>query len=193
MPYLMTGDIRLLTGALALLAAYAGASAQSHQDWQPCQGQDADAAIFACTKLIGGGQLKGPDLGAAYYHRGAAHLSEGEIDDAIDDLSEAVRGKPDFAEALFDRARALGRKGEFDRSIADYNEVIRLQPDNVDAFNNRGRAYRDEGDLDRAVADLSEAIRLNPNYVLAFGNRGLTYLVRGTTITRSPTTPRRSD
>src|SRR5262249_35822575 len=53
---------------------------------------------------------------------------QGELDKAIDDLSEAIRLDPVFAEAFFARSLLYVEKGDRVRGQADYERAIKLNP-----------------------------------------------------------------
>jgi hypothetical protein len=112
-----------------------------------------DAAIAACTRFIASGTLKGANLSATFNRRGLAYNSQGDLDHAIADYSEAIRLNRKFAIAFTDRGGAYKAKGDLDHAIADYSEALQLDPNDTFALNGRGTAYDDKGDYDRAVAD----------------------------------------
>jgi tetratricopeptide (TPR) repeat protein len=72
----------------------------------------------------------------AYYNRGNAWPSKGDLDKAITDYSEAIRIDPYYYWAYVNRGLAWHSKGEFTRAIADYDEAIRIDPKVWTAYNN---------------------------------------------------------
>jgi tetratricopeptide (TPR) repeat protein len=52
-----------------------------------------------------------------------------EIDEAIDDYTQAITLDPNEAWGFGGRAAAYMAKKEYDKAIADLNEAIRLAPD----------------------------------------------------------------
>lgn len=111
----------------------------------------------------------------AFAYRGVALRYLGELDKAIQDLSEAIRLSPGTAAWRNNRGLTFNNKKEYDLAIADYTEAIRLKPRWALPRNNRGRAFANKREFDQAIADYSEALRLDPNYALAFNNRGLAF------------------
>ena len=120
-----------------------------------------------------------PNYAVAYYRRGNAFSTMGDLDRAISDYDEAVRLNSIYSFAYGERGAVYVRKGDFDRAIRDYDESLRLNPTNAGDFNRRGYAYARKGENDRAIADYVEAIRLNPNFPAAFSNRGDVYRTKG--------------
>ena len=110
----------------------------------------------------------------AWVCRGAAWREKEEYENAIKDLTEAIRLDPQAA-TYNERGRAWDAKKDYGKAIEDYTEAIRLDPKLVVAFNNRGNAWSDKKDYDKAIKDYDEAIRLDPKYALAFNNRGASY------------------
>jgi len=101
-------------------------------------------------------------------------------DDAITDLSEALRLDPKSEIAYSERARAHSAKKEYDQAIADYTEAIRLDPKNAETYANRGPLfYYLKGESDKAIADFTEAIRLDPKNATTYHNRGWVYDAKG--------------
>jgi tetratricopeptide (TPR) repeat protein len=109
----------------------------------------------------------------AYQNRSAAWAIRGDHDNAVKDLTEAIKVYP-AAPLYCDRGLAWQRKGNLDQAIGDYTEAVRLDPKNATAFNNRGIARHHKREYEPAVADFSEAIRLTGGrYTQAYYNRAL--------------------
>lgn len=109
----------------------------------------------------------------AYQNRSAAWALRGDHDNAVKDLTEAIKVYP-AAPLYCDRGLAWQRKGSLDHAIADYTEAVRLDPGNATAFNNRGIARHLKREYEPAVADFGEAIRLTGGrYTQAYFNRAL--------------------
>jgi Tfp pilus assembly protein PilF len=58
--------------------------------------------------------------------RGAAFLSEGKLQDAIDQFTKAIALDPSHREALERRAEAYTREGRQERADEDYQKVQAL-------------------------------------------------------------------
>jgi len=109
---------------------------------------------------------------------GNLSLSNGGVDRAIADCSEAIRLYPDSDRAFLQRGGFYQRKGEYERAIADFNQAVRLNPDYY-SFLNRGLAYQAKGDFDRAIADFNEALRHDPNDIFRHFHPRAAYVDRG--------------
>ncbi len=110
----------------------------------------------------------------AWVCRGAAWRHKEEYDNAIKDLTEAIRLDPQ-AVTYNERGRAWYAKKDYDKAIKDYDEAIRLDPKLKVAFNNRGIAWHAKQDYDKAIEDYDEAIRLDPKNPISFYNRGIAW------------------
>jgi tetratricopeptide (TPR) repeat protein len=111
------------------------------------------------------------DLGA-FEARGRAWRRQGQLDQAILDLTEVLRLNPAAASALSVRGQCWARKGELDQAIADFTLVIQIDPRAVITYCHRASAWLEKRDLERAIADTSEAIRLVPQCHYAYEVRG---------------------
>jgi tetratricopeptide (TPR) repeat protein len=149
----------------------------SRRDEADCTSPSEPATIVAaCTHLIESGQFAGHDLAVFHYNRGVAHKAKNDIDQALNDYSEAIRLDPNYARAYLNRGAVLVDKREIDRAIADFTEAIRLDPKKKLGYINRAVVYKTKRDWDHAIADYGEAIRLDPSDIYILYGRGDAYL-----------------
>jgi tetratricopeptide (TPR) repeat protein len=87
-------------------------------------GKSADLKIKGCSALI---TADAKDA-IAFYSRGAAYQTRGDLDKAIADYSQAIVLKPDYAAAYENRARAFVDKGDYTRAVADVTKAGELTP-----------------------------------------------------------------
>jgi tetratricopeptide (TPR) repeat protein len=133
-----------------------------------------DQQIRGCTALI---TSRDKELRAtAYYNRGNAHFSRGDLATAISDYGEALQLKPDYLEALNNRAVAHRATKNFGMAIMDYSQVLKIAPRDVAALTGRGTAYGMKGDNERAIADLTQAITIGTRDVTARLQRGHAFI-----------------
>jgi tetratricopeptide (TPR) repeat protein len=173
----------LFVAALLLALSLSGpAVADFASDRENCTSStdiDSDVVIGACTRQIKSGRWKGRDLAICYSNRGRAYFRKDQRDEAIANLSEAIRIDPKYATAYFHRARVYTAKDDHRRAIADYDQAIKLNPKDAPSYNNRGNAYRSVGAFDRAIADLTAALQIDPKDALYYRNRGLSHWDKG--------------
>jgi len=111
------------------------------------------------------------DLASAHLIRGRLLWDRRDLDEAIAELSAAIRLDPRLAAAYYFRGCCHAARLDQDRAIADYDEVERLEPGRVGNRYMRGWAYTAKGQHRRAIADLDEAIRLEPRNAGAYLRR----------------------
>ncbi len=180
----------LLRRPLFCLAVLAGALAASAppDPAKLCAAGEPDAAIAACSTIIG---KDGPDheaLAAAFFDRALArhHRSRQrmairggdkaaarDLRGALADYSRAIRLDPGLAVAYVNRGIIRYETGQFAAAVGDYDAAIRLRPDLPEAWNNRSLARHRLGLYEQAKADFDQTIRLEKNLGNALINREL--------------------
>src|SRR5262249_54302075 len=99
-----------------------------------------------------------------WQERGQLYARQGKYQQAIADITEAIRRDPTPRAFRFQsRAEAYQSLGDLTRAIADFDEAIRLDPEARSfRFYARANALRDAGQYDRALADYETALKLAP-------------------------------
>ena len=85
-------------------------------------------------------------------------------DEALRDLTEALRLDPNNSWAFAARGRIHNYNGNTEQALADFSEAIRLNPNDFHALELRAAINLARHDVDKAIADFQEAIRARPNY-----------------------------
>jgi tetratricopeptide (TPR) repeat protein len=163
--------------AMTLLCRGLAAGAQEIGD---CGHPIPERSIFACSVMITRGGVAPERLSTFYRLRGAANVIQGEYDNAIADLDEAIRLNPEDPEAFTSRGDAyakkaglalivlnlsglpvgapyfgdLSKKAEYGRAIADYEQALRLDPGFQAALHGRKLAGLASGEVNRVEGDL---------------------------------------
>jgi Flp pilus assembly protein TadD len=78
----------------------------------------------------------------AHICRGAAFANNDDLDEAIDDFSQAIELAPDSVLAWRNRGVAWHEKGGFDQAIADYSRAIELDSNDPDSYMRRGLSFK---------------------------------------------------
>ena len=102
------------------------------------------------------------NLGRCILEIGSGHLREGEIDEAIRKLGEAVRLLPADGEAHYRLGVALHREKRYEEAIGRLEHARRLLPKHAPAHLWLGRCYYALGHFEETIAALEGALRLGP-------------------------------
>lgn len=78
-------------------------------------------------------------------------------DEAIEDLSQAIRYFPDFAEAYYNRGTLQALSGKLPEAFDDFTKAIELNPQFAEAYFNRGMVQIYMKDTRKGCLDLSKA------------------------------------
>ena len=89
------------------------------------EGEDFKGAIAAYNRAIEL-NLRGPNLYWAYYNRGNAKASDGQIDEAIDDYDQAIRLNPSFGDAYNNRGVEKAKLNRTEEARQDFETALDL-------------------------------------------------------------------
>jgi tetratricopeptide (TPR) repeat protein len=118
---------------------------------------------------------RGTNNVAGYALRGVSWLVKREFDNAVKDLSEAIRLQPGNTSFYCLRGKALYGKHAYDGAMADFTEAIRIDPRNLVALNDRGVTWVAKEDFGKALRQFGEVLRHDPRNALTYTNRGATW------------------
>ena len=94
--------------------------------------------------------------------RGLVLYRQNKIDEAIFDLTRAIRRAPNLPIAYGNRGICYVYQNEFDKAIADHTRQHELDPRSPFALSNRGVAWLGKGDFERAKQDFEAAEKIAP-------------------------------
>ncbi len=100
---------------------------------------------------------QGNRLAIEQLEQGILHLKNEQCEQAIENLTAAIRLCPALDQAYFARACAYQHRGNLELAVADCTEVIRLNPEGVTAYRLRGEIYEKSGKWANAERDLAKA------------------------------------
>jgi tetratricopeptide (TPR) repeat protein len=161
---------------LGIGAWLVGIAAADADPFEECRTPRAAAQrLAACSAVISGKGFSNEQKAYAYRLRGSARLDAGALDQALADISAAVRLAPRDATALLLRGQVRVGRNEISRAIGDFSEAISINPRSAAALTGRGHAHMLMGYLDAAIADLTRAIEILPDSAVGYNNRGLAY------------------
>ncbi|MBZ0181766.1 MAG: hypothetical protein K8F60_04865 [Melioribacteraceae bacterium] len=126
-----------------------------------CDSCKFDLAKPILTRLI----KENPSV--SEYHRvlGQIYSEEGNQDDAIDNLTEALRWNPNNTNALLMLGNIFGKyKKDSETAKRYYDLSLAADPDNYVTINNIGGTLLNSGNYKDAKTYLEMAYEINPNY-----------------------------
>jgi tetratricopeptide (TPR) repeat protein len=170
--------IRVLFAAIGLVLFAATLQAGSLDDLKAAntaaENGNVDEAIRLFTQALAAGDLSPDDQVAARKSRGSEYSAKSLIadafqrrdearrlrDDAIADVTAALRLKTDDGSLYIARAQDHHMNGQFDQAIADFDAALKLKSAAVTLVQ-RAASYRANGDYDRAIAEDTAALGLD--------------------------------
>jgi tetratricopeptide (TPR) repeat protein len=117
----------------------------------------------------------------AWINLGQYSLARGRLDDAIDQLEQAVKVAPSSAEAHVLLGTALYMNGVHDKGMGQLEQGMALDSRNVLAHFNLAAILEEQGRWDEAISQLQEVLRLRPNYAQAYVGLGYALQQKGKT------------
>jgi Flp pilus assembly protein TadD len=104
---------------------------------------------------------------------GRAFLQNGQINEAIAELSQAVSLDPKLSAAHSLLGVAFDRKGFGDRAKESYEKAVKFEPEDAQTLNNLGFSLYQNGNYRAAVDRLKRAAKLAPGDERILNNLGL--------------------
>lgn len=104
---------------------------------------------------------------------------QGNYEEAVEDLTKAIRYAPRDPVPRASRAYLYQKMGRHDEAIADYAKAIELDPTDDELYLMRGLAYSLKGDQDKAILDYSTAIELDSRNNDAYFHRAQAWEAKG--------------
>ena len=112
-----------------------------------------------------------PRSAEARNNLGGQLVVRGDIDEAIDELQEALRLDPRHAGAHSNLGVALARRGRLTEAIDHYHEALRLDPQQMQVYSNLGNALLQQGKVGEAISQFDVGLSIDPGDPQARTNR----------------------
>ncbi len=132
-----------------------GSEAAKNQDW--------DKAVDLFRKASAMDHKYADELATVYQGRGYAAAKNQQYQEAIQDFTEALKGKPNDLRIYEQRAAAEMKMYAYDKALADYAEASKLKPNEVRYYNYRAYIYETKEDMQNSMAETEKALKIDPN------------------------------
>ncbi len=133
------------------------------------------APVLPGLALLSGGV----EDGRSAIEQGRAFLNLGDLDQAVAELTKAIRLAPDDPEGYLLRGQACDQQGETDQALADFNTAAQIDVGQLLTFAQRLLALTTRRDFDGAVADADQSLRIHQRLCRTCFLRAAVYARRG--------------
>ena len=114
-----------------------------------------------------------PNYGPAYLGRANLLRAQGNYQEALTDLSQAIRLAPESAEAPPRARPRLPAQGHHEQAVLDFDAAIDRNPFVAAPYAARGQSLVAIGQYDKAIEDFNAALNVDNRNADAWARRGL--------------------
>lgn len=132
--------------------------------------------INEALKIVEALIKKSPNVPLLYNIRGVCYQTIRELENAIDDFSQATILKSDYAEAYCNLGVTYQEKGDLVSAVNAYKNAIDNDNNYPTAHNNLGKIFLASGEIDSSIKHLECAITLKSDFADAHNNLGSAFL-----------------
>ena len=120
-----------------------------------------------------------PMRSEALHSRSLAHINLGDIQSAINDLTDAILIDPNMAIAYGDRGAAFMRIKDYEKAVSDLGKAVNLDETYISAYLNRGISLFQLTQYSSAVEDYDQVLMLDSERVDVFAHLARAYTMLG--------------
>ena len=110
-----------------------------------------------------GGELQPENLANILLILGRLVRRNGQLDLAVEHLSQAIDYLPDWVEPYIELGRAYHERRQYEQALQTFQQAIAIAPDNSGAYYQAGLTLKETKDFANAERMLRKASQLNPN------------------------------
>jgi tetratricopeptide (TPR) repeat protein len=107
--------------------------------------------------------IRAANNAAAHYGLGRAYTSQGQFDQAYNELNTALAQNQNSAPIRIARGDLFSKQGNVVGALREYNAAVAIKAENADAYLKIADIYEDRGDLEMSLADLRSGLMVNPD------------------------------
>jgi len=115
----------------------------------------------------------------AYSGMGDSLVSQGRLDEAIQNYSQAIRIAPKYFPARVGLSDALLKTGKIDQAVVECLKALQINSDEPDALNILGIALGQQGKYDEAVKYFTISLQIRPDFAITHDNMGHVMILQG--------------
>jgi tetratricopeptide (TPR) repeat protein len=120
-----------------------------------------------------------PTSAMAHGNLGHYLLRSGRVQEAVDQLGQALQIDETSAVACNNLGNALRREGREKEALEQFERAVKLDPDYHEAHNNLGNMLVQFGQLPEAIKHFNQALTLRPDYPEAHNGLGNALILSG--------------
>src|SRR5262245_45245483 len=102
-----------------------------------------------------------------HYKRALDLKKENKLDQATDELLQAIKLRPSYGAAEFTLGNVYNRRGQFEKAVEHFEKAAKILGGNGDVLANLGVVYHKLNRDEEAVKTLEKACELSPSNALA--------------------------
>lgn len=102
-----------------------------------------------------------------HYYRALCYKKLKLFQNAIDDISIAIKRNVTFKEALENRALINIEINNLNEALIDYNNILKLWPSDINAYIERGKLYIKLNDIENAKNNFNNILSMEPDNISA--------------------------
>lgn len=100
----------------------------------------------------------------SHYNMGIYASDRGDIDEAVNHFSNAIKARGNYAPAYNNLGNMLARKERLDEAVSQYLMAIKINPEYARAHYNLGVVLSYQGKVDEAVDHYYKSLQIDPAY-----------------------------
>lgn len=118
-------------------------------------------------------------VAAFYINRGAAARQQHQLNQALQDLQEAVKVDPGSSTAYLELGQAYEESGRGAEAVQEYQAAVNADPKNITAQLRLGQGYNAQKQYEQAVPAFNAVLESNPDNAEAYAGLGVAYFHQG--------------
>lgn len=116
------------------------------------------------------------DLEKIYYFQSLTHEAQGNFQDAIICIDQAIGLNTSEAYYYADKAGFYAQEKNFEKAVESVSEAISLEAEELSFYTERSRYYYEMNMFQEAITDANWVLNIDENDAMAYYIRGLSYM-----------------